>query len=261
MPESNMPGQGRPRGTDDPLPGADLPELRAVLPELRAVLPELRAVLPELRAVLWDLDGTLADSRQYHWRAWKEAMAAEELPLTESQFLASFGQRNDAILGAWLGVDADPARIRSIGESKERLYRELVRTEGIAPLPGAAEWVRSLHSDGWRQAIASSAPRLNVEVMLEALGFTGLIETLVAAEDVTEGKPDPEVFLRAAHRLGVPPHRCVVVEDAEAGIEAARRGGMASVGVGGGAVGAANVVVRSLADLPPDTFLRLVREV
>jgi beta-phosphoglucomutase len=212
------------------------------------------------RAVLWDLDGTLADSREYHWRAWKEAMGAEGLPLTEAQFLASFGQRNDAILGAWLGAGADPVRIRRIGDAKEAFYRELVREEGITPLPGAAEWVRSLHADGWRQAIASSAPRQNVEVMQEALGFEGLIEVLVAAEDVSEGKPDPEVFLRAAHRLGVPPDRCVVVEDAEAGIEAARRGAMASVGVGGGAVGAANVVVASLAELPPDTFLRLIRE-
>ncbi|MGW8266089.1 MAG: HAD family hydrolase [Longimicrobiales bacterium] len=240
MPESKVPGEGRPRSIADPLAAGDS---------------------PGPRAVLWDLDGTLADSREYHWRAWKEAMAAEGLSLTEAQFLASFGQRNDAILGAWLGVDADPGRIRRIGDAKEGFYRELVRTQGIAPLPGASEWVRALHADGWRQAIASSAPRLNVEVMHEALGFTGLIDTLVAAEDVTEGKPDPEVFLRAAQRLGVSPRRCVVVEDAEAGIEAARRGGMASVGVGGDAVGAANVVVHSLADLPPDTFRRLIREI
>ncbi|MGD8360279.1 MAG: HAD family phosphatase [Gemmatimonadota bacterium] len=211
------------------------------------------------RAVLWDLDGTLADSREYHWRAWQEAMGAEGLTVTQEQFLASFGQRNDAILGAWLGDGAEAEQIRRIGDAKEAFYRELVRTEGIAPLPGAAEWVRTLHEEGWRQAIASSAPRLNVEVMHEALGFSGLIETLVAAEDVTEGKPDPEVFLRAAHRLEVPPDRCVVVEDAEAGIEAARRGGMYSVGVGGGTVGAAHVVVASLDELPPDVFDRLIR--
>ena len=214
--------------------------------------------LPGPRAVLWDLDGTLADSRDYHWRAWKEAMGAEGLLVTEAQFLSSFGQRNDAILGAWLGPDAEPERIRRIGERKEAFYRDLVRREGIEPLPGAAEWVRSLHEEGWRQAIASSAPRLNVEVMREALGFEGIIDTLVAAEDVAEGKPDPEVFLRAAHRLGVPPDRCVVVEDAEAGIEAARRGGMYSVGVGGGSVAAATVVVASLDRLPPDTFIRLI---
>lgn len=209
-------------------------------------------------AVLWDLDGTLADSKEYHWRAWKAAMGAEGLTVTESQFLASFGQRNDTILSEWLGPDADATQVRRVGDAKEAFYRELVKTEGITPLPGAIEWVRSLHEEGWRQAIASSAPRLNVEVMYQALGFAGLIDTLVAAEDVTKGKPDPEVFLKAAEELGVPPEHCVVVEDAEAGIEAARRGGMSSVGVGGGAVEAADVVSASLDHLPSDTFLKLI---
>ena len=211
-----------------------------------------------MRAVLWDLDGTLADSKEYHWRSWVAAMEAEGHSITQGQFLASFGQRNDTILREWLGAGADPMQIERVGDSKEALYREMVRTGGIEPLPGAAEWVRKLHEDGWRQAIASSAPRANVEVMHNALGFAGLIDTLVAAEDVTKGKPDPEVFLKAAQTLGVRPDRCVVVEDAEAGIEAARRAGMPSVGVGGGEVGAAHVVVVSLADLPPDTFARLI---
>jgi beta-phosphoglucomutase len=206
------------------------------------------------RAVLWDLDGTLADSREYHWRSWQEAMGAEGLVVSEAQFLESFGQRNDTILREWLGPEAEADQIERIGENKEARYRELVETEGIVPLPGAAEWVRALHEEGWRQAIASSAPRLNVQVMHRALGFAGFIQVLVAAEDVRRGKPDPEVFLMAAERLEVPPGRCVVVEDAEAGIEAARRGGMKSVGVGPGAVGAADVVSPRLADLAPDTF-------
>jgi beta-phosphoglucomutase len=211
------------------------------------------------RAVLWDLDGTLADSRDYHWRAWQEAMGAEGLNITSAQFAASFGQRNDTILSTWLGPDADPDQVHRIGEAKEARYRELVEIEGIVPLPGAAEWVRDLRETGWRQAIASSAPRLNVEVMHRALGFSELIQVLVGAEDVQKGKPDPEVFLLAAQRLGVPPGRCVVVEDAEAGIEAARRGGMRSVGVGPGAVGAADVVSPRLSDLPSDTFEALLR--
>ena len=212
-------------------------------------------------AILWDLDGTLADSKDYHWQAWREAMRAEGLEVTETQFLASFGQRNDTILGEWLGPAADPEQIQRVGEAKESRYRALVKAGGITPLPGAAEWVRSLDEEGWRQAIASSAPRLNVEVMNLALGFSGIIDTLVAAEDVTRGKPHPDVFLKAAHELGVPTEQCVVVEDAEAGIEAARRGGMRSVGVGGGAVGAADVVVFSLDQLPPDTFHRLIGRV
>jgi len=210
------------------------------------------------RAVLWDLDGTLADSRIYHWRAWQRAMGDEGLTVTEEQFLASFGQRNDTILGEWLGPDPDPTQVGRVGDAKEAFYRELVRTEGITPLPGAAEWVRALHEEGWGQAIASSAPKLNVKVMHEVLGFSGLIEILVAAEDVSRGKPDPEVFLEAAQQLGVPPERCVVVEDAEAGIEAARRGGMRSIGVGEGAIEAADIAVPSLVHLPSDTFVRLI---
>jgi beta-phosphoglucomutase len=210
------------------------------------------------RAVLWDLDGTLADSKEYHWRSWQAALADVEVRVSEAQFEASFGQRNDAILSAWLGAHADPELVRRIGEAKEALYRELVETEGIAPLPGAAEWVRTLHQEGWRQAIASSAPRLNVEVMHRALEFGERIQVLVAAEDVSRGKPAPDVFLAAAERLGIEPARCIVVEDAEAGIEAAARAGMASIGVGPGAVGAADVVVRTLAELPPDVFFRLL---
>ena len=209
------------------------------------------------RAVLWDLDGTLADSREQHWHSWLDALAREGVSITREQFLGTFGQRNDTILEGWLGADAGAERIRRIGDAKEVRYRELVARDGIEPLPGAAEWIRSLHASGWRQAIASSAPRLNVEVMRRALGFEALIEVIVAAEDVSRGKPDPEVFLRAAERLDVPPARCVVVEDAASGIEAARRAGMPNIGVGPGAV-AAEVSVASLAELPDGVFDRLV---
>lgn len=213
---------------------------------------------PLPRAALWDLDGTLADSREYHWRAWRDTMAAAGVTITESQFAASFGQRNDAILTAWLGSGVTPDRIRELGDAKEELYRTLMSRESIAPLPGAAEWVRRLHDEGWKQAIASSAPRLNVELMVAMLQFRDWIDDLVSAEDVRAGKPDPEVFLTAAAKLGVPPRRCVVIEDAEAGIEAARRGGMRSIGVGSGPVQAADIAVRSLDELPPDAFERLV---
>lgn len=210
------------------------------------------------RAALWDLDGTLADSRDYHWRAWRDSMAAAGVTITDAQFNASFGQRNDAILTNWLGSDATPERIREIGDAKEALYRTLMSREGIVPLPGAAEWVRRLHDEGWKQAIASSAPRLNVELMVTMLELRDWIDELVSAEDVRAGKPDPEVFLTAATRLGVAPARCVVVEDAAAGIEAARRGGMRSIGVGSGPVHAADIAVRSLDVLPSDAFDRLV---
>jgi HAD superfamily hydrolase (TIGR01509 family) len=210
-----------------------------------------------VNAVLWDLDGTLADSREFHWRAWRDTMARHGTEISEAQFAASFGQRNDAILGRWLGERATPQLISEIGDEKEALYRSFVEAEGIAPLPGAAEWVRRLHQAGWSQAIASSAPRANIEVMARVLGFGGFMGALIGAEDVRRGKPEPDVFLAAAARLAVPPDRCVVVEDAAAGIEAARRAGMKSIGIGIG-LAAADVRVAALAELADDVFDRLV---
>ena len=212
-----------------------------------------------LRAVLWDLDGTLVDSGDYHWRSWRDTMREEGIELTYQQFLDSFGQRNDRILTNWLGAGVDPTRITRIGDAKEALYRELARREGLVALPGATEWVTRLHEQGWRQAIASSAPRANVEVMIEVVGIGRLIDAFVSAEDVSRGKPDPDVFLAAASRLGVPPNRCIVVEDAAAGVEAARRAGMRCIGVNAGGALEADVFVRSLADLSNDAFERLQR--
>jgi beta-phosphoglucomutase family hydrolase len=210
-------------------------------------------------AVLWDLDGTLVDSEDYHWRAWRDTMAAAGIPITHEQFLKTFGLRNDEILPRWLGAAATPARIQQIADAKEELYRRLIRQGGLDPLPGAAQWLERLHAGGWRQAIASSAPRKNVEVVLEVARLAECFQALVTAEDVTIGKPDPQVFLTAASRLNVPPAQCIVVEDAAAGVEAARRGGMRSIGVSrNGKQLAADIAVASLADLPPDCFTRLL---
>lgn len=210
------------------------------------------------RAVLWDLDGTLVDSAEQHWQSWRDTLHARGFSVTREQFLTTFGQRNDAILAQWLGAEVAAARWREIGDAKEALYRELVARDGLTALPGAAEWVTRLSAAGWSQAIASSAPRKNVEVVAEALGLTRYFGALIAAEDVRRGKPEPEVFQVAADRLAIPPHRCVVVEDAAAGIEAARRAGMVNIGVGGDGVAGADVCVASLVDLAEDAFDRLV---
>jgi HAD superfamily hydrolase (TIGR01509 family) len=213
-----------------------------------------------MKGVLWDLDGTLVDSEEFHWLSWRDIMRAEGMELSYPQFLASFGQRNDRILTAWLGANVDPARLQRIGEEKEAEYRRLVEAHGLQPLPGAREWLERLRDAGWKQSIASSAPRLNAETMLRVLHLTDYLDAIVAAEDVTIGKPDPQVFLTAAAKLGIPPARCVVVEDAAAGVEGARRGGMKSIGVTKNGTLDADVFVRSLADLPDDTFERLVAD-
>lgn len=212
------------------------------------------------RAVLWDLDGTLADSREFHWRSWRDTLTPAGLSITEDQFTQSFGKRNDEILPAWLGDRSTPALVRELADAKEARYRQFVAADGLDPLPGAADWVRRLHAAGWRQAIASSAPKANVDVMARALGLLPYMTALVGAEDVTQGKPAPDVFLTAAAAVGVSPARCIVVEDAAVGIEAARRAGMACIGVGGIGTDAATVRVTSLDLLESDVFERLVHQ-
>jgi beta-phosphoglucomutase len=212
-----------------------------------------------IRAVLWDLDGTLVDSEQYHWLAWRDSMAAEGVTLSRDQFLKTFGMRNDAVVPQWI-PGATTERIERIANAKEQLYRRLVRGGGLVPLPGAAEWTQRLAADGWRQAIASSSPRENIDAVLAVIGLASVFQAVVSAEDVTLGKPDPQVFLTAAARLGSAPARSIVVEDAAAGIEAARRAGMPSIGVSRhGPPLPADLAIASLANLPPDAFLRLLK--
>ncbi|HLF24757.1 MAG TPA: beta-phosphoglucomutase family hydrolase [Anaerolineae bacterium] len=215
----------------------------------------------QLRAVLWDMDGTLLDSAEYHWLAWREALLAEGYDLTRTRFNAAFGQRNDTILRTYFGPDFPSSEIERIGNAKEARYRERVRTRGIDTLPGARRWLDRLKAAGWRQAIASAAPRLNVETILDVLNLADYFDARVSAEDVQRGKPDPQVFLTAAERLGVPPAHCIVVEDAPAGIEGAHRAGMRAIGVlTTHADLPADLVIPRLDQLPDDAFDQLLSE-
>jgi len=167
--------------------------------------------------------------------------------------------RNDAVVPQWI-PGASTEHIQRIANAKEQLYRRLIRSGGLAPLPGAVEWTQRLANEGWRQAIASSSPRENIDAVLAVIGLASVFQAVVSAEDVTLGKPDPQVFLAAAARLGSAPAQSIVVEDAAAGVEAARRAGMPSIGVSrNGPRLLADLAVASLADLPPDAFLRLLK--
>ena len=211
------------------------------------------------RAVLWDVDGTMIDSSEYHWAAWREALAAEDFPLTREQFAVMFGRRNDEILRGYFGDDYPAAEVARVGDAKEELYRRFVRERGVKLLPGVGRWLGRLRAGGWLQAMASSAPRANLEAIAAALGIGGYFDAVVSAEDVTAGKPDPQVFLAAAARLGAAPAACVVVEDAPAGTEAARRAGMRCVGVLTMHEHLkADLVVRTLEELPEDAFDKLL---
>jgi beta-phosphoglucomutase len=200
------------------------------------------------------VDGTLIDSSEYHWLSWRDALEAENFPVTREQFAATFGQRNDEILRGYFPHHT-PEDLARVGDAKERRYRELIRARGIELLPGVRRWLDKLRRDGWLQAVASSAPRLNLEAIMSALRLEDYFAAVASAEDVTAGKPDPQVFLAAARKLCVAPSACVVVEDAPAGTEAARRARMRSIGVlsSHGELHA-DIVVRTLEELPDSAF-------
>ena len=204
------------------------------------------------------MDGTLIDSAAVHFQSWVEALAIEGYALTHDNFAAYFGRRNDDIIRAYLGPQTSAATIDRISLDKEERYRAVIRRDGITFLPGVERWLKRLADSGWMQAVATSAPRLNVEAILEVAGGASCFAAISAAEDVAVSKPDPAVFLLAAERLGVPPQRCIVVEDAPAGIEGARRAGMRSVGICGLHQVQGDVTVRSLEELSDDAFDRLL---
>lgn len=182
-------------------------------------------------AIIWDVDGTLVDTAAHHFEAWRRFAAEIGRPFTRADFAATFGMRNPEILRQLFDPDADDARCAAWGERKEDLYRASVREEGTALLPGVARLLASFAEAGWPQAVGSSAPVGNLDLLLGVTDTRRYFSAVVTGDDVRRGKPDPEVFLTAAVKLGVEPHRCVVFEDAVAGVEAAKAGGMACVAV------------------------------
>lgn len=211
------------------------------------------------RAVLWDLDGTIFDSADEHYAAWRETLGREGVDFGREQFEATFGQRNDTILRDVFGDDMDVERMHRISVAKEERYRQVLHDEGAALLPGVQQWLDYLREAGWRQAVASSAPRDNITTALETLGIGNYFAARVSAEDVDNGKPAPDVFLLAADRLDVPAANCIVVEDSPAGIEAGQRAGMATIAVRTTHDDlAADIVVDSLDDLGDNAFERLL---
>jgi beta-phosphoglucomutase len=182
-------------------------------------------------AIIWDVDGTLVDTAEHHFRAWARFAAEIGKSFTRADFAATFGMRNPEILRQLFDPCADDAKCAQWGERKEDLYRASVREEGTALLPGAAKLLAVFAEFGWPQAVGSSAPPGNLDLLLGVTDTQRYFSVVVTGDDVRRGKPDPEVFLAAASKLGVDPRRCVVFEDAVAGVQAAKAGGMACVAV------------------------------
>lgn len=189
------------------------------------------SIRAESLGVLFDWDGVIIDSSRQHEASWERLAGEENALLPPDHFVRGFGRKNELIIPEILGWTDDPAEIRRLSLRKEALYREIVIEQGLDALPGVHGFLERLKAAGVPSCVGSSTHRENIDTILQVMGFTGLFDDIVTAEDVNEGKPHPDVFLKAAGKIARGPTHCVVFEDALAGIEAGKAGGMKVVGV------------------------------
>jgi len=180
---------------------------------------------------IFDWDGVIINSAEHHERSWELLAAEIDRPLFEGHFKAGFGMKNEVIIPELLKWTTDPVEIQRLSLRKEAIYREVVVERGIVALPGVENWLRTLREAGVACVIGSSTHRENILTSLGVIGLESYFDAMVTAEDVKRGKPDPEVFLTAAKKIGVEPAHGVVFEDALVGVAAAQAARMRVVAV------------------------------
>lgn len=178
-------------------------------------------------ALIFDHDGVLIDSEASQIRAWKEFFRGHGKSFDDRRLhLMTRGRTARDIIGEVFAGEA--GRIRALADERETLHFSMLRQE-LKPVPGIARFLAEVKRKGFKLAVGTAARALKLHFALESLGLEGFFDAFVTAEDYGKGKPEPEVFLKAAHKLGVRPADCVVFEDSFNGVEAARRADMKAV--------------------------------
>jgi beta-phosphoglucomutase len=222
------------------------------------------AMPSEPLGVIFDVDGVLVDSYQEHYEAWVLIGQERGFSITEAQFATSFGRTSREAIVEIFGLgDLTAAQSAELDAVKEAKYRELL-AERFPELAGAGALIDALYSAGFKLGVGSSGPPPNVALAVDQLHRRDKFAAIISGEDVQRGKPDPQVFLLAAERMGVAPANCCVIEDAPPGIEAAHRAGMKCIAVT--STGrtraeqvAADWIVPSLQDVTPPQIAALLK--
>lgn len=182
-----------------------------------------------MKAAIFDMDGTLVESLDVHIDAYLRVFKAHNISAEKSFIIARFGMTAEEIFREILaakGLQLDAKKL-----AKEKYSNYLKMLDRLKPLPGAIGLLTKLREKGIKIAVASGSGRENLDITLEKAGMLEYADAIVSANEVGKGKPDPAVFLKAAEMLGAEPADCVVFEDAVYGIQAAKAGGMKSVGM------------------------------
>ena len=197
-----------------------------------------------------------------HFEAWKKIAESRGASYTEEDFLSGFGKTSREHLKENFGANMSDDQIAEIDAEKEAAYRDSV-TEDFPAMPGARDLINALKGADFKIALASSGPAANVMLAVRMMKLQPFLSTVVSGADVTKGKPDPEIFLKAAKNCGVAANRCVVIEDSEFGVQAAKAAGMGCLGLlstghEASELEGADRVVESLEDLTPDDLRALL---
>jgi HAD superfamily hydrolase (TIGR01509 family) len=180
---------------------------------------------------IFDWDGVVVDSAKLHVLSWDDLARDFGRAIPPEIPIGALGLKTEAVITDLLKWTDDHIEVSRLTLRKEELFRERAKRDGIDSQPGVLAFLRGLKDRSIPCAVGSSAPLLNVQTGMSVLNTDGMFSAIVSGDDVTCGKPAPDIFLKAAERIGVPPENCVVFEDAPAGVEAARAAGMRVVGL------------------------------
>jgi beta-phosphoglucomutase family hydrolase len=212
-------------------------------------------------AVLWDMDGVLVDTGEFHFQSWNETFEELDVPFDREDFRKTFGMNNAGILERILERKPEPDEVTRISDKKEYLFRELVKGKAV-PLPGVLKWLKQFQAWKVKQAITSSAPPENIEVLVAELNIEDYFDAIVSGFDMP-GKPNPDVFLKAANTIKIRPGNCIVIEDAIAGVEGAKKAGMKCIAVTNtnpaNALEKADYIFSDLGEMNKEKFLALLK--
>jgi beta-phosphoglucomutase len=217
------------------------------------------SIKPNKLGLIFDVDGVLVDSYWAHFKSWRVAAAEFSFTITEDEFRQNFGRKSHETIAERWGDQLTADQASQFEQRKEAAYRNVIRDD-FPGMEGAGELIDAWHTAGYLLAVASSGPPENVAIVLDRLARRDRFEAVITGADVTRGKPDPQVFLLAAERLKIPANRCAVIEDAPAGIAAAKAAKMLAIGlVSTGhtweSLSAADHRVGSLCDLTPQRII------
>ena len=210
-----------------------------------------------IKGFLFDLDGVIVDTAVFHFQAWRRLAQKLGGDFTEEQNEQLKGvSRVDSLkkIIEWTGATVSDEEFQTLMVEKNEWYLELV--QGLGPqdaLPGALNFLQTAYDQGVKIALGSASK--NAPMILEKLGITPLFTAIIDGNNVVNGKPHPEVFLKGAEALGLEPSECVVFEDSIAGVEAAKAGGMSSVGIGDAETLQADIHFTALGDTTPEALV------